>query len=69
MIFFFSFWGRCSSLNNLIGSVLHQVILCNECIVKIVNCGGSSEWCKPAVGNRLRVFTSLYRFTAVSSAV
>ena len=44
MIFFFSFWGQCSSLNNLSGSVLHQVILCNECIVKIGNCAGSSEW-------------------------
>jgi hypothetical protein len=64
MIFFFV-WGGCSSLNNLIGSVLHQVILCNECIVELCNCGGSSEWRKPAVGKRLRVFTPLYRLTTV----
>jgi len=59
------FGGRCSSLNNLIGSVLHQVILCDDCVVKLCNCGSSSNWRKPAVGNRLRVFAELYRLTTV----
>ena len=36
--------------------------------MKICNCGGSSEWRKPAVGNRLRVYTSPYRLTAVYSS-
>jgi hypothetical protein len=69
MIYIFClFCGRCLSLNNLTGSVLQQVILCNECIVKLCNCGGSSEWRKPAVGNRLRGSTPFYRLTTVNSS-
>ena len=54
--FFFSLSDLCLSFSNKhTDSVLHRVVLCNECIVKLHIYGRSIDWREVAVGSKFKV--------------